>query len=110
MNEKTRQLVRDLLAVAHLGALASVQERVERLPLESRRSAMAAMADCQICVYQLFEGLLSQEEAEARLVSHMHGHPDPEVVDLLQSYAETLQLLLADSRRNLLSPGRSREN
>ena len=107
MNEKTRQLVLDLLAKAHEGALRSVQARLEGLSPEDRDTAQRFMGEFRACLLQGLEGRLLPAEVEDRLASLIHGHPDPDVVRALKDYAEAVQLLLVESRDGLRGTTRS---
>ncbi len=110
MNEKTKRLVRELLAKAHAGAQASVREGLGALPAEGRQAAEEAMEACRLVMLRLFEGTVSPEAAEERLASVLHGHPDPRVVGLLRDYAGTVRDLLVESRDDLRATDRRREN
>lgn len=101
MNEKTRQLVLDLLTKAHEGALRSVRERLEGLSPEDRDTAQRFLGEFSACLLQGLEGRLLPAEVMDRLASLIHGHPDPDVAGVMRDYAEAVQLLLVESRDGL---------
>lgn len=103
MNEKTRLLVLELLAKAHEGALGAVQSRLEGLSAPDRDAARRLMGEFRETMHQGFEGLLRPGEVLERLASLIHGHHSPKVVRVLKDYAETVQLLLTESRDALRS-------
>lgn len=106
MDGKTRQLVQDLLAKAHAGAWTSVLPGLERLS-EPDRDAVARFAgEFRECLRQTSERLLRPSETTDRLAALIHGHPNPEVVRVMKTYAEAIQILLVESRDGLRSPGR----
>ncbi len=108
MDERTRQLVREALAKAEAGALKSVQSRLAALPEFEASTALRFIGEIRDCIGELLEGTLSPFEAEERLGSLIHGHPDPRVVRVLQDYGEAIHYLLTESRDGLLSAKRSK--
>lgn len=106
MNEKTRQLVLDLMAKAHAGAQGAVREGFEGLSPASRDTAERFLGEFRACLRQDVEGALRPAEVQERLASLVHGPSDPAVVAVLRGYAEAFQLLLAASRDGLRGKGR----
>lgn len=106
MNEKTRQLVLDLMAKAHAGAQGAVREGFEELSPASRDTAERFLGEFRTCLSQGVEGVLLPAEVQERLASLLHGPSDPAVARVLQGYAAAFQFLLAASRDGLRGKGR----
>jgi hypothetical protein len=104
MDEKTRQLVLDMLAKAHATALKSVQTKLGKLPETENGTALRFMGEFRACLLDLFGNALSPEETQERISALIYGHPDPLVVQVLKEYAEAVHYLLVESRNGLLSP------
>jgi hypothetical protein len=110
MDEKTRQLVLDLLRQAQEGALKAVQPALDELPSDGRKPVMESITALVFTIDEQARGNLQPLAAEARMASLIHGHASPQVVDVLEHFAGALLNLLFESRKQLVAPGQRRDH
>lgn len=110
MDEKTRQLVLNLLHTAEDGAFRSILPELDQLPAEARKGVEVSLQEFTRCLQDRFEGSLLPEAAEARLGALIHGHTEALSVRVMEHYARVLNELLTTSRDRLTRVEKRRDH
>jgi hypothetical protein len=103
-----RQLVRDGLEAALASALPALKERLKTLSPASRELGAQCAEGIQACLRDQAEVPVPDPDIQASIARLIFGHGDPQLVDALKTYVETIHACLEEFRNQTHPQGTTR--